>query len=324
VRECPKPTDAVAMDRLPLFSVPVDEGAARGARRRLSNGERVRVGYGITTSAAAFRSASESARHRARIDAVVSRSKSGLIVSHESAVVMHGLPWFGPFPERVLLTDPGRDRAQRLRFSDKVPAQGRRVSTVAIDGIETTDLVETAVDVALRSDRGHAIVVLEAVLSRGITRELLLVELSRRTNRRGAARARRLVEIADGRAESPGESLTHLVAHDLGLPVPILQHEFRVLGRLVARVDFWFPEHGVVIEFDGLAKYRDRSLRGQRAPEDVVIDEKLREDAVRALPEVRGLGRVTWRDVLPGGAAPSVFARAGLPVARGVRTTPPW
>ncbi|WJX98910.1 hypothetical protein [Curtobacterium sp. 458] len=284
----------------------------------------MRVGYGVTTSAAAFRDASEVTRHRARIDAVVSRSKSSLIVSHESAVVMLGLPWFGPLPERVLFTDPGRDRAQRLRFSDKVPARGRHVSTVAIDGIETTDLVETAVDVALRADRGHAIVVLDAVLRRGASRELLLVELSRRTHRRGVARARRLIEIADGSNESPGESLTHLVAHDVGLPAPVLQHEFRVVGRFVARVDFWFPEQGVVIEFDGLAKYRDRTLRGTRTPEDVVVDEKLREDAVRSLPEVRGFGRVTWRDVLPGGAAPTVFAHAGLPVSRVVRTTPPW
>lgn len=312
------------MDRLPLFSVPADESAARGVRRRRVDGERVRVGYGITTSAAAFRDAAEATRHRARIDAVVSRSKPGLIVSHESAVVMHGLPWFGPLPERVLLTDPGRDRAQRLRFSDKVPARGRRVSTVAIDGIETTDLVETAVDVALRCDRGHAIVVLDAALRRGVPREMLVVELSRRTNRRSTARARRLIDIADGLTESPGESLTHLVVHDLGLPAPVLQHEFRAVGHVVARVDFWFPEQGTVIEFDGLAKYRDRALRGTRAPEDVVVDEKLREDAVRALPDVRGLGRVTWRDVLPGGAAPSVFARAGLPVRRAIRTTPPW
>ncbi|WFR66565.1 hypothetical protein P9139_17605 [Curtobacterium flaccumfaciens] len=65
-----------------------------------------------------------------------------------------------------MLTDPSRDRAQRSRFSDKVPARGRLVRTVLIDGIETTDLVTTAVDVALRCDRGHAIVVIDAVLGR--------------------------------------------------------------------------------------------------------------------------------------------------------------
>lgn len=312
------------MDRLPLHRSPLDESDARATRRLRASGHLVRVGYGITTPTDAYRDASEATRHRARVDAVVSRSKPGLIVSHESAVVMHELPWFGPLPERVVLTDPGRDRAQRLRFSDKVPARGRAVRTVTIDGVETTDLVETAVDIALRSDRGHAIVVLDEVLRRGVPRDRLLEELSRRPTRRGTARALRLLGVADDRTESAGESLTNLVVHDLGLPEPVLQHEFRVRGHLVARVDFWFPEQGVVIEFDGLAKYRDRTLRGARSAEDVVVDEKLREDSLRALPHVHGIGRVIWRDVLPGGAAPTAFARAGLPVPPAVRRTPSW
>jgi hypothetical protein len=255
---------------------------------------------------------------------VVARSKVGLVVSHQSAVVMHELPWFGPLPERVVLTDPTRDRAQRLRFSDKVPARGRDVRSVSIDGVWTTDLVETAVDIALRCDRGHAIVVLDEVLRRGVPKRSLTAELDRRAVRRGTARARRLIDIANGRTESPGESLTNLLVHDLRLPAPILQHEFRVGASLVARVDFWFPEQGVVLEFDGLAKYRDSVLRGDRSAEDVVVDEKLREDAVRAVPGVETVTRVIWRQVSPGGNAPEVFARAGLPVPRGVRRTPGW
>lgn len=245
-------------------------------------------------------------------------------MSHESAVVMHDLPWFGSLPERVVLTDPSRDRAQRLRFSDKVPARGRDVRSVSMDGIATTDLVETAVDVALRCDRGHAIVVLDAVLRRGIPRERLIAELDRRAVRRGTARARRLMDMASDCTESPGESLTNLVIHDLRLPDPVLQHEFRVGAGLVARVDFWFPEQGVVVEFDGLAKYRDRALRGDRSAEEVVVREKLREDAVRAVPGVETVARVIWRQVSPGGDAPAVFARAGLPVPAGVRRTPGW
>ena len=312
------------MDRLPLSHVPADDSAARQQRRRRRTGQDVRVGYGITTPADAFRAASESARHRARIDAVVSRSRPGLIVSHESAVVMHGLPWFGTLPERVVLTDTSRDRAQRLRFSDKVPARGRTVRTERVDGVETTDLVETAVDIALRRDRGHAIVVLDAVLRRGISRDALVVELERRPTHRGRARARRLIELADGRTESPGESITNLVVHDLRLPAPVLQHEFRVGARLVARVDLWFPEHGVVVEFDGLTKYREFALRGDRSASDVVVAEKLREDEVRSMPPVRGFARLVWRDVMPGGEAPVVLARAGLPVPTSIRRTPPW
>lgn len=312
------------MERLTLMTTPVDSAAARSARRRTERGELLRIGHGVSTPARAFHDASEMVRHRARIDAVLAVSRSGLIVSHASAVVMHGLPWFGPLPDRAVLTDPTRDRAQRLRFSDKVPARGRDVATVLIDGVETTDLVTTAVDVALRSDRGHALVVLDAVLGRGIDRRDLLAELESRPTRRGVQRVRALLEIADGRIESVGESLAQLVMHDLGLPRPELQHEFFVDGRHIARVDFWFPEHGVVVEFDGLVKYRAGDVRGTRTADDVVVAEKFREDAVRAVPGVRGVARLIWREVLPGGDAPSTLRRTGLPVSPAIRATPAW
>jgi hypothetical protein len=312
------------MERLTLMTTPVDSATARSMRRRTERGEFLRIGHGVSTPAQAFRDASEAARHRARIDAVLAASRPGLIVSHASAVVMHELPWFGPLPDRVALTDPTRDRAQRLRFSDKVPARGRDVATVLIDGVETTDLVTTAIDVALRSDRGHALVILDAVLRRGVDRHDLLAELESRPTRRGVQRVRALLELADGRIESAGESLALLVMHDLGLPRPELQHEFSVDGRCIARVDFWFPEQGVVVEFDGLVKYRAGEVRGARTGEEVVISEKFREDAVRAVPGVRGLARLIWREVLPGGDAPSTLRRSGLPVPLASRTTPMW
>jgi len=312
------------MERLTLMTTPVDSATARSMRRRTERGEFLRIGHGVSTPAQAFRDASEAARHRARIDAVLAASRLGLIVSHASAVVMHELPWFGPLPDRVALTDPTRDRAQRLRFSDKVPARGRDVATVLIDGVETTDLVTTAIDVALRSDRGHALVVLDAVLRRGVDRHDLLAELESRPTRRGVQRVRALLELADGRIESAGESLALLVMHDLGLPRPELQHEFSVDGRCIARVDFWFPEQGVVVEFDGLVKYRAGEVRGARTAEEVVISEKFREDAVRAVPGVRGLARLVWREVLPGGDAPSTLRRSGLPVPLASQTTPMW
>lgn len=312
------------MERLLLTMTPTDRSAARKFRRDAERGDLLRIAHGVSTPAAAFRTAPESVRHRARIEAVLAVSHPGLIVSHASAVVMHGLPWFGPLPDRVTLTDLSRDRAQRLRFADKVPARGRRVATIVIDGIETTDLTTTAIDVALRFDRGHALSVLDAVLRRGVDRQALSAELESRTTRRGVERVRALLELADGRIESAGESLAHLVMFDLGLPRPHLQHEFVVDHGATARVDFWFPEQGVVVEFDGLVKYRDDRLRGVRTPEEVVIAEKVREDSLRRLPEVRSVARLIWRDVLPGGGAPSSLWRAGLPVRPTIRATPQW
>lgn len=70
--------------------------------------------------------------------------------------------------------------------------------------------------------------------------------------------------------------------HRIGLPTPVLQHEFFDADGFVARVDFWFPDAGAVGEMDGRAQYLDPAMnRGDAAR--VVYEEKLREDRVRAL-----------------------------------------
>ena len=57
--------------------------------------------------------------------------------------------------------------------------------------------------------------------------------------------------------------------------------EIRTGGRLVGVVDAWFEEAAVAVEFDGRVKYTD-PWRG-RLPEQVLWDEKRREDELRAL-----------------------------------------
>jgi very-short-patch-repair endonuclease len=49
--------------------------------------------------------------------------------------------------------------------------------------------------------------------------------------------------------------------HRAGLPEPASQYEVRVGGELVARVDFAFPELGIVIEVDGEERHTGRSPR---------------------------------------------------------------
>lgn len=261
----------------------------------------------------AFDAATEHERHRARIAAVVPAVGPGLVISHESAVAMHGLPWLGPFPEHVVMLDPKRAAGQRRAHVQKVGAAGRALQAERIGGCDVTPLCETAVDIALRAPFRTAIVVLDAVLARGVPRDRLLAELRQRTPRpRSSTRARRAIEFADGLADSPGESVARLTWAEEGFPPPALQREFRDGRGLIGRVDFWFEDAGVVVEFDGLVKYRDRDMRGGRSPEQVVVDEKFREDRLRALPEVRAVVRVTWRDVEPGGNGPERLERAGV------------
>ncbi len=113
--------------------------------------------------------------------------------------------------------------------------------------------------------------------------------------------------------DSPGESLSRLVIDEAGLEPPTLQQPFQTRrGRFL--VDFWWERAGVVGEFDGEVKYRDRSIRQGRSPEDVVVDEKRREDAIREDPRVRRFVRWTWADVWRPGLVPALVREAGVAV----------
>jgi hypothetical protein len=61
-------------------------------------------------------------------------------------------------------------------------------------------------------------------------------------------------------------------------------------GRIYI-VDFWWPQFNMIGEFDGDAKYTDPEFLRGRTPEQALLDEKLREDDLRAA----GHGMCRWR-----------------------------
>ncbi len=73
------------------------------------------------------------------------------------------------------------------------------------------------------------------------------------------ARAERALDLADGRSGSPGRVVARVALDEVGAPTPVLQHEFRDDSGTIGFVDFWFPDQGVVLEFDGRVKYADPS-----------------------------------------------------------------
>ncbi len=77
--------------------------------------------------------------------------------------------------------------------------------------------------------------------------------------------------------------------HEHGIPRPKRQQEIFDASGLIGRVDFWWPELRTVGEFDGRVKYGRANPSG-RPPEDVLWDEKRREDRLR----VAGLNVVRW------------------------------
>ncbi|MEP6649610.1 MAG: hypothetical protein ABJA74_06800 [Lapillicoccus sp.] len=134
----------------------------------------------------------------------------------------------------------------------------------------------------------------DAALHRGLLSATSLGDAAHLVAGPGSARVRRVVERADGRAESPGETRLREALRLMGL-VAIPQFAI-VDGRFTAVVDFYIEEHRLAVEFDGFVKYgRLDPVATQPTPADVVFAEKLREDHVRELGH--GFVRVIWRDL---------------------------
>lgn len=97
---------------------------------------------------------------------------------------------------------------------------------------------------------------------------------------RGVRRAREVIALADGFAEWPGESRMRWIALAAGMPLPICQHELWVDGAQYFADAAWQGDGPqgpwlAIAEFDGAIKYG--GARGSQ----VVVEEKIREDAIR-------------------------------------------
>ncbi|WP_051613507.1 type IV toxin-antitoxin system AbiEi family antitoxin domain-containing protein [Rhodococcus sp. UNC23MFCrub1.1] len=261
----------------------VTDAALRGLVRR---GELVRVSRGSYGPGSEWASASPDERYRLRVLGVMAGRTAVAVASHESAAALHRLPLLAPDRDRVHVSVDGRGGGASTRrvAEHRVPLSLLDVTTV--DGVQVTTPTRTALDIACTVGLDRALCAVESALR---TEAPDLHEcLARLGRRRGIATARRAVDLASPLTESIGESWSRaLMMQWPEIPSPRLQHRFLDdRGRIVARTDFdW--DGRLVGEFDGLMKYRGGAQS--------VIDEKLREDALRALG--CHVVRWTWDDL---------------------------
>lgn len=225
-------------------------------------------------------------RHRtalAHVAAVIAQSRSwqnrgaseDLVLSHESAALVWGLPvWRTPRVTHLCV----RHSRSALAATDVV----RHVRTIApaslvdMGGFWITDLEQTVLDVACSRPAADGLVVADAALRAGADDGVLRRLVAAAAGRRGVVRAREIVELADGGAETAWESFTRLHALAYGLPAPTTQ--LAIASRLGDfRADMGWDELRLLLEFDGLVKYT--ALAGGD-PGRVVFEEKRREDAI--------------------------------------------
>jgi very-short-patch-repair endonuclease len=235
-------------------------------------------------------------RHRLLIQATLGGLRLPGVVSHQSAAVLLGMPLWGVRLDRVHITRRPRawnDSSGVLRCH---VARMRDDEVVLLDGIEVTNPVRTALDLARSLPHEAAVVVLDAALhEKLISAEQLALRLPDILGTPRSRSAARSIAFADERSGSVGESRSRIVLAGLGLAPSALQFVVQTPdGGFVARTDFAWEEARLIGEFDGRVKY-GRLLRPGQHPGDAVFEEKRREDAIR--DEGWGVVRWTWSDI---------------------------
>jgi Transcriptional regulator, AbiEi antitoxin len=245
----------------------------------------VRIRRGAFVDGPLWRAMTLEDRHRVTVHAVVLSLDKPAVVSHTSASVLLNLPTWGYDLSHIHVT---RADLHSARIEGGVHHHAGSLETgdvISVGGVEVTSLDRTAIQIALMGGFERGVVVADAALRLlGGDQAVLLHRLDRMRDWQGAREAGRIVEFADGRSESVGESRTRVIFELAGLPRPQLQELIidPVTGGIVGRVDFCFKEERTVGEFDGRLKYRAQPEGGLTA-EEVVWREKKREDAIRDL-----------------------------------------
>ncbi|WP_166678085.1 type IV toxin-antitoxin system AbiEi family antitoxin domain-containing protein [Kribbella kalugense] len=283
----------------------------RGIRDRVRSGRWLRIRHGQYAEAVDLSRLApwelELARYRRLVYAVMNAMRPGSVaVSHQSSLLLHGLPLWG-----VDLSEVHLSRLDERRHSGPVAdvRYHRGVLTsddlTTIGGLASTALPRTIVESACTTSFEAAVIFLDAALRDGVDEDDLRRLLRLTEFWPGSATARAALGFADGRSESVGESRMRVLMHNQGLPVPELQVVYRDRDGIIARVDFDFSDYNTVVEFDGKLKYAGASS-------DVLVQEKIREDRLRAigLEVVRTMWPDLDRPAHTAGGIRAAFARA--------------
>lgn len=269
-------------------------GIGRRTMTRLTGaGELILVRRGCYVLGRRWRQLDDTGKSRLRVLAYAHRtltsSRGNHTFSHTSSARLRGL-YLWKVDDSIHLTLPflpssSGHAADVVRHTRALgPAD---VET--LQGLRVTSLERTAVDCGLLLNYRQGLIVMDHALRLGADRGKMEAQCAALPGRRGIAGLRRILANADGRSESPGETLTRDIIGKLRLPRPDLQVVVPTpIGR--SRLDFAWPEKKVALEFDGEGKYFD-----YRPTAEVLYQERRREKALTELGW-RFL-RIEWADL---------------------------
>ncbi|BEP11999.1 DUF559 domain-containing protein [Acidothermaceae bacterium B102] len=206
--------------------------------------------------------------------------------SHVSAAQAYGLPRMDTSDAVHLTSDEWQRRGTRsspiLVHRGLLPEAQQCLK----QGVALTSPARTVLDVASILALPEAVAVADAAVHAGLTTRSELLATLEAVG--GPALARAVVEATNGQSESVLESVSRVVLIALGIEMPIPQYLVRDEdGKVIARVDFWWPQYRVAGEADGLLKYDSDPAALRR--------EKLRQEALER-QRIRVV-RWTWDEI---------------------------
>ena len=279
-----------------------------------------RVRQGVYVDGAAWAALKPWEQYRVGVSAAAETSHARTIFARHSAASVWGIPTIGlnhPVQAVTLENDGGRSRAGITRHY----ADPTSLKVYRCEGVLVTGRVRTVLDLAAFTPFVEAIAPLDHVLKadrkRGlpaITKETLLAEADGIYTAAAIKRIQAAVDFADPLSGSAGESYSRALMHAAGFEAPVLQREFRDQAGLVGYSDFYWKGARVAGEFDGIDKYlKPEFLKGRTAAQ-AVVDEKLREDRIRATG--CGVVRWVWAELMAPSGLERKLAAAGVPRRR--------
>lgn len=229
------------------------------------------------------------ARHALLVHAAVPqwREPAG-VLSHWSAAALWGLPVIGRWPTRVHVTM--RDKPRSSQSGIQVHETFDPPEPVALGRFLVTSVARTVIDLARIRPLTQSLATADAALNLKLTNREALERIARTLppGFRGRQMAGLVVDLADGLAESPLESLSRAVMFEEGFPRPQLQVPLVDDSGMFGRGDFGWG--GLIGECDGRMKYGSDFAAD---PVQAIWSEKQREDRVRLMSDMVRWG---WND----------------------------
>jgi hypothetical protein len=329
VGQCVGVTDRIDTDWRDEFVLARDirsRGQSAELRALVRSGQLVPMARGVYRRREYVSSDSQLARadsFLARVRATDLSWDGELVFAGFAAAALWRIPAVGQMPDRIDVASApaagGRSNAALRR--SYVP---NMASFEVVDGVKATGIARTVIDVARWGTFAQGVVACDAALHGSTNTQSQIVrppvvqsDVVAESLSMGAVPGKRkclaAVSFADGAAESPGESVSRVGMHVLGFPPPVLQQAFFDAAGLIGLVDFWWPEFNLIGEFDGFGKYLRTEFTHGKDAATVVMDEKRRENRLRATKSHPNVARWEWIDAMSHSRLRRVLATAGLP-----------